>query len=325
VDVVRLSSVPGMNNARSTPPRLDLNLMVAFHALMETQSVAGAAEQLSVGPQAMSAALARLRGVLGDPLLVRSGRGLARTPVADSLREPVAEALALLAGTLSDRKEFNPETSPAQFTVLASDYVTLVLLRGVMQRLAAEAPRVRLNVRPVVTNFGDHMRSGHADLVILPHEIAPRTRGLKAAPVFEDRFVCVVSEDNQRVGDRLTPRQFRALPYIAYDGGSIPSGAQQQLAARNIEVSAHVTTRSFVVAAFMVEGTEFTTIIHERLARYVAQRAGVRIVEAPFDLAPITETMYWSARTDEDPAHRWLRARIARTAAELDHGSGLDR
>lgn len=314
-----------MDHAPSTPPRLDLNLLVAFHALMETESVAGAATQLSVGPQAMSASLARLRRVLGDPLLVRSGRGLRRTEVAQSLREPLAEALSLLAGTLNDRTEFDPATSPAQFTVLASDYVTLVLLRGVMRRLAAEAPRVRLNVRPVIGNFGDHMRSGHADLVVLPHEIAPRTRGLRAAPVFRDRFVCVVSEDNHGVGDRLTPEQFRALPYVAYDGGAIPSGAQQQMAERRIEVLPHVTTRSFVVAAFMVEGTEFTTIIHERLARYVAQRAGVRVVETPFDLEPITETMYWSARTDEDPAHRWLRDAIARTATELDHGNGLDR
>jgi DNA-binding transcriptional LysR family regulator len=307
-----------METVRSTPPRLDLNLIVAFEALMETQSVAGAAALLSVGPQAMSASLARLRGVLSDPLLVRSGRGLVRTAVAESLREPLAEALAQLGGTLGDRRAFDPATDPAQFTVLASDYVTLVLLRGVMERLSEEAPRVSLSVRPVVTDFGDHMRSGHADLVILPHQIANRTRGLKAAPVFEDRFVCVVSSDNHQVGERLTLQQFRDLPYIAYDGGAIPSGAQQQMAARDIEPTAHVTTRSFVVAAFMVEGTDFSTIIHERLARYVAKRADIRVVEAPFELTPITETMYWSARTDQDPAHRWLRSRIAETARGLE-------
>ena len=111
---------------------IDLNLLVALDALMAERSVTRAAERMSVGQPAMSATLRRLRCVFDDPLLVT---GMVTTPLADSMVEPVREALSLIERALATRSQFDPSSSERTFRVVASDFVTLVLLRPLLAAL----------------------------------------------------------------------------------------------------------------------------------------------------------------------------------------------
>src|SRR6201996_6656071 len=72
---------------------LDLNLLVALDALLRDASVSRAAMRVGLSQPAMSHALQRLRGILSDPLLVRSGARMELTPRAHALRSPLAQAL----------------------------------------------------------------------------------------------------------------------------------------------------------------------------------------------------------------------------------------
>ncbi|WP_163566732.1 helix-turn-helix domain-containing protein [Fodinicola feengrottensis] len=83
----------------------DMNLLPALDALLREASVTGAAAQLSVSASAMSRTLSRLRRVVGDPLLVPSGRGLTLTPRACELRPRVEAALAGAMAALQPRWE----------------------------------------------------------------------------------------------------------------------------------------------------------------------------------------------------------------------------
>jgi DNA-binding transcriptional LysR family regulator len=124
--------------------RLDLNLLLAFEALMAERSVTRAAERMSVGQPAMSASLARLRTFFGDPLLVRDGRSLVPTPRALELTASFEEALDLIDSALRTSHSFDPRTAHRAFTVMASDYVLLLLLGPLVAKLEAEAPNLRL-------------------------------------------------------------------------------------------------------------------------------------------------------------------------------------
>ena len=57
--------------------RLDLNLLVTFEVLMTEGNVTHAATRLGRTQSAVSHALARLREQVGDPLLVKTARGMA--------------------------------------------------------------------------------------------------------------------------------------------------------------------------------------------------------------------------------------------------------
>lgn len=294
--------------------QVDLNLLVALDALLREQSVTRAAQRLSVGQPAMSASLARLRRVFDDPLLVRSGRTLTPTPLAQSLVTPLREVLEGVEGLLTRRPEFDPATATRTFTVMATDYISLVLLRHVVSRIGADAPGVQVRIRPLVTSYRQDLEHHEVDLLIFPREVDAGMSRLPHRTLFTDRFVCVTWAGND-IGGRMTRRTFCRLPHLAYAPEPLPSLAEQALGELGVERDIEMTVQSFVLAPLLVRGTRLIAVVHERIARELAGAAGVRIWDVPFDLRPVTEVMYWHPRSEDDPAHRWLRECIAVTSA----------
>ncbi|MBE7189300.1 MAG: LysR family transcriptional regulator [Jatrophihabitans endophyticus] len=283
---------------------------------MTERSVTKAAQRLRVGQSAMSATLGRLRRLFDDPLLVRQGQHMVTTPRAQSLVAPIREALSIIERSLAYRSAFDPATDHRTFSVVASDYVALVLLRPLLGRLSSQAPNVHVHVRPVGADVEDELRRGLTDLLILPQEFLGQAPGLSSSSLFTDHYVCAVSRDNPHVGDTLTVEQFSAQPYLAYRAGPFRSLAEQYLDAAGIERNLEVTAESFVLAPYLLHGTTLLALIHERLARAVQDHLDLRVLEPPFELSPVTERMWWTGRTDKDPAHAWLRACVLDLAGD---------
>lgn len=297
--------------------RVDLNLLVTFDVLMTERSVTRAAARMQLGQPAMSASLARLRRLFDDPLLVREGRTLVPTPVAESLIVPVRQALVLLEAALNQGSSFDATTEKRTFTILASDYVLVVLLRPLLANLRREAPDVRIVVRALTDDYADLLRRGLFDLFIAPRELERSGVRMDSEDLFDDRLVCAVDAGNTEVGAVITEEQFLRLPYVGYQGEALPTSAQQQLHAMGIDRSVDVATQSFVATTLLLRDTPFFTIIHERLALSLGAQSGIRILAPPVEFAPLTEAMYWAPRHTDSPAHRWLRQRVRESAAEL--------
>jgi hypothetical protein len=118
-----------------------LNLLVALDALLQERNVTRASERLQLSQPTVSSALARLRKLFGDPLPIRTGRQMQLTPRAESLVGPVGEALAIINAAIEQRPVFDPRHDPRTFTVMASDYASLVLARPVLaSSVAKRAP-----------------------------------------------------------------------------------------------------------------------------------------------------------------------------------------
>jgi DNA-binding transcriptional LysR family regulator len=126
---------------------IDLNLLLAFEALIEEQSVTQAARRIGLSQPAMSNALARLRRVLDDPVLVRTPGGMRPTPKAEALAEPIRAALAQLRSALGAPEQFVPRESRRTLRLLTTDYGELLLLGPLLARLAREAPEIRVRSR----------------------------------------------------------------------------------------------------------------------------------------------------------------------------------
>lgn len=298
--------------------KIDLNLLVAFEALMAERSVTRAAERMFVGQPAMSASLARLRKLVNDPLLVREGRTLVPTPVAESLVAPVSQALTIVESALGSRRSFDPAEESRTFTIMASDYVLVVMLRELLNTLRTVAPNVRINVRPIAADYVDQVRRGLVDLFILPRELERSGVRLLSEDLFSDRLVCAIDADNDVVGTAMTMRQFESLPYLAYDAGALTTAAQRQLRAQGVDRPIDVTTQSFVVAPLLLRGTPFFTVIHERLGQVLGPQNGLRLLDSPVAFTPITEAMFWAVRHEDGPAHQWLREQVRKAAAALE-------
>ncbi|MGH3299918.1 MAG: LysR family transcriptional regulator [Trebonia sp.] len=301
---------------REQVSRLDLNLLLAFESLIAERSVTRAAERMSVGQPAMSASLARLRKFFGDPLLVREGRSLVPTPRALELADSFGEALDLIDSTLHASRGFDPQTAHRTFTVMASDYALLFLLGPLVAELEAEAPDLRLIIRPVAADYAEQVNRPQLDLLILPEEAA--NLRASSARLFSDRLVCALDARHPEVGERLTEEQFRTLPLVAYSAGLMDPMIERRFRELGIDRVTAVGTQSIVIQPLVLAGTRMMAVVPERLGRYFAGQAAIRLLDPPRPLDPLRLAMYWEPRSGRDPAHRWLRERVLRAAAALD-------
>ncbi|WP_432841947.1 LysR family transcriptional regulator [Dactylosporangium sp. CA-092794] len=298
--------------------RVDLNLLVAFEALVAERSVTRAAGRLGVGQSAMSSTLGRLRRLLGDPVLVREGRGLVPTPLAESLLEPVRGILIDIEQVLTHRGQFDPATDARTFLILLTNYhLTSTFLQPLLARLAVEAPRVRLHIEPPGDDFASRLQRHEVDLLIIPREAYPEHHLFPHRELFSDRYVVAVDRDHPDIGDEITYEQFTSLPYLATFSGRHRSPAEIQLDLIGVPRNVEITTE-FGIAPFLLHGTRLITVIHERLARQVAEQNNLKLLRPPIEhLHPMTEIMVWTNRTDRDAGHRWLRECLLELAAQV--------
>lgn len=299
---------------------VDLNLLVVLDALLSERNVSRAGQRIGLSQSAMSAALARLREVFKDPLLIRVGRELALTRNAEDLIVPIRDALNRIEKTLLQKRGFDPSIDARTFSISASDYASLVLLTKFVGVVANEAPNVTVHLLPRARDAARVLQADQADIVIEPSELFGET-DFPFVPMFADRWLCAVDADNVEVPEkRMTKDQFLRLPHLVYGIGQDRqlNLADQHLVQSGIMRRIDVTVESFLLVPFLIQGTPMISLVLERIAKRLAATTNIRTLDCPFSLPDIHETMYWHPRHTTDSGHRWLRERLKLVAAELD-------
>ena len=296
---------------------LDLNLLPTLDALLRERNVTRAAERLGLSQPAVSAALGRLRRHFGDELLHRTGNQYELTPLAQQLRAPIELALAGVHRVFDASPLFEAATSERTFRLMMSDYATAVFGERVVRRFAEVAPHVRLALRQTdpefVDNAAENLRT--VDGVVLPHGFLT---DIPFTDLFDDTWVCVVSRDNDQVGDELTLADVAALPWVVmWDLPTAFAPAARQLSMLGIEPRVEITADSFLALPFLVAGTQRITVLQARLAQRLAPTAGVRLLPCPWDAVPLKEGFWWHPSHRRDPAHEWLRRTLQELGRQL--------
>lgn len=148
--------------------KLDLNQLVVLDAIPAERSVTKAADRLFLSQPTTSCALSRLRVFLEDQLFIQVGKSLILTPLADSLVNPVRDALLQVQAITTTKPHFGPTTSKKKITVECSDYVMNVSVSEVIRRTAWEAPLMQFDLCPIGTHSHEHIDSGEIELLIAP-------------------------------------------------------------------------------------------------------------------------------------------------------------
>jgi len=298
---------------------LDLNLLVALDALLSERSVTRAAQRVGLSQPGMSNALARLRVLFGDPLLVRQGATLVPTSRAEALAGPVREALELIRGAIEPATGFDPSRDRRSFRLSCSDYTVLMLIGPLVRSLEAQAPGLTVEVLPRMADAGRALSSGAVDLVIEPPEIMGRS-DLPATRLWQDRWMCCVWDGNKRVGKQMTLEVFTSLGHLVYSMGgggqpvALPDLALSRLGvARRIDLS----VESFLLAPFLLQETELITLVPARAEGFLRRIGEIRLLEPPIEIPAIVETLWWHPRANADAAHSWLRTRIHELSRDL--------
>ena len=317
MNAIALADIRANPHLSLKPPcvldRFDLNLLIVLDVLLEERNVTKASERLHIGQSAASGALARLREYFGDELLVKIGRRLALTPLAETLIGPVRDTLVRARAAIALKPGFEPASDERHFMVFASDYVTTVLLGAAVCDIARTAPGVTIDIRSPPKDVDESLMRGDVDLLVLPQQYVARLKHPQVA-LFEDTQVCTVWSGNRRVGEKLDFEQYLGLGHVAVRFGDersitfedwfLPRYGQQ----RRIEASVD----NFSTLPLLVVGTDRVATLHRRLAWHFAQYLPLRVIDAPFDMPPLQEVMAWPRHLDHDPAHLWIRQTLAR-------------
>jgi DNA-binding transcriptional LysR family regulator len=270
----------------------------------------------------MSMALARLRRILGDPLLVKEGRGMALTPLAESLVDQVAELMTDIGSVLGAGASFDPATDHRNFTLLGSDYAMQVLLGPLLRELTHVAPGVRLTILSLQPSHIDALRRGQHDLLLWPADVAGvDLSAFSSRVLFVDSLVGVVADDHPDVGDRLTAEQLSTLPCIEVRGPG-PSLSSTGFDELNMPRRVVATTETFTATANMIAGTRMFAVVQRRLFDRLGTMIGLRAVDVDVPLPRLVESMYW--RRSGPPLAAVDRLAAGRTAG-LRAGGRLSR
>lgn len=293
--------------------RYDLNLLVVVEAVLREGSISAAALRLGLTQPAVSQALARARAMFGDPLMVRSGRGLQATPRAIELQAELA-ALLEQVETLIDGQVFDPAQSRRSFSIAASDLAEMVVMSGAMARLVAEAPLCRFQLWPARHDYGEVI----PDVVLMG--AAPPEGPWLSCDLYQDRFVMLARRGHQALGGALSAEAFAALPQAMVsprgDGASGPVDAA--LSAVGLSRQVHFVTTRFGSLPTILAKSGLVAAVPARFAALPAVMALCARAELPVAVAPFTMRLVWHRTRDSDPAQQWLRERIVASVATED-------
>ena len=303
---------------------VDLNLLVVLDALLRESSVTRAAKRVGLSQSATSHALARLRLLLDDPVLVRTPHGMKPTPRAASLAAPVQRALEQLEQSLAPPLPFDPGRSTQGFTLSLEDAGQVGLLPLLAERLKTEAPGVDLRVHSAsASSPTEALAAGSVDLALA---VSPEpSEGFHAEVVFTTPFVSILRADHPEVGKRLSLKRFSELGHIVLGGpGSVDPEIDRLLAAsaRPGKGSprarrAALTVPSLLPIPWLVARSDLVATVPALLLGLDREHLPLARHTPPVPIEPTTGSLVWHERTHHDPAHRWLRQVVKEACGEL--------
>lgn len=297
-------------------PAIDLNLLPALEALLKRRNVSLAARDVGLSQPAMSRALARLREVLGDVLLIRApGGGYALSPRGEALAAQLTGALDQVKAVFQT-PAFDPAQAERTIRIAGLDTHAILLAPKLMARLAQEAPGIDIRIEGYGPDLVQRMESGALDLAFAVAN-TPLPPGARSEPYAKDRLALVMRADHPMAKRRWTIEDYAKVSHV---GISILGDAGSELDAQLAKAGVHrrmaLITPTFIATLAAVSQTDMVTTISRAFAERFAGDFGLILKEPPLPEVNLELTIVWSHVRAADPVLAWLRSVIREVGAE---------
>lgn len=287
---------------------LNLNALVALDALLVECNVTRAARRIRVTQPAMSQTLARLRELFDDPLLVRRGRGMVRTPRAEAMLIPLSDALDAVHRAVQLGLGFDPVKSERVFRVAMTDLHVMTVLPGLLRTVAEKAPGVRIQVEPTVMgNFAERIGAGEIDLAV--GFLLRSAESVASESLLVDEYVCIVRKGHPLARKkRVTLEEFTQHRHVTNTPvGFVPESLAGTGRYFGSPSRIRATSPYLLGVPAVVRATDLVATVPRALIASGADVRGLTVLDAPAELPRVPHSMWWHRRFDRDPAHQWLR------------------
>jgi DNA-binding transcriptional LysR family regulator len=298
--------------------QLDLNLLRVLVAINRSGSVTAAGQALALSQPATSNALARLRSAFGDPLFVRSPRGLKPTALCQRIAAPLEAQLLELEQLLVNKQSFDPRSSPIHWRLSLSDLGEMLFLPPLAAALRQQAPNAQLSNVSVAASAVEGALEGR-DIDLAIGILNTQRRSLRSQLLFKERYMLLSSRhwrpQGQVAGRTLGRTQLAKAQFIvAAPTATFHNGIETLLQDLKLQDRVQWRARHFAALPDMTAGTDLLSIVPQMQARALADRADLQLWHLA--RSPSYEVrLLWHGSQDEDPAHVWMRQLLARLFA----------
>ena len=298
---------------------VDLNLLVVLKALLEERNTTKAAERLAMSQPAVSRALARLRLLYDDPLLIRTPQGMEPTARAEALLLPLREILHDIEQTFSPPEQLDPAQFEGVLRIGAHTYVEYVMMPSLLARLQQQAPNLRIHMVPLNADYENQLDEGVISMVISKQDEVPGR--FRRIPLFEDKLICAAHRSHPLQGQVLCIESFaQAQHLLVAPRGSEGGIVDDLLAAHGMTRHTPLIVQSFLAAPFILPCAPLLLTSPARVLRPLMPLLDLVEYETRFALPTFEVSLIRHRRDDNNAMLNWFESELhlwCRTQSEL--------
>lgn len=305
--------------------RLDLNLLHTLQLLTQELSVSKTAAKLNVTPSTVSKSLRKLRDWFDDPLFVNTPKGLAPTPLTQSMEQDLADWLQMSSQILEKHSEDSPQGM--HFDLAIESPLLLFKLNELIQRIQHRYSNAKINTHNWDYDSIGALVRGEMDIGLTGRESHPRSKeSLELLPYFID-FEILFSDlprvylrkDHPALSEEWNMDTFLKYPHINIVWEQSETWALDEvLSEQGLKRDIALTMSSFEQSLFMAAQPQqnMLTTAPEYCLGYIQQLhpelvcLPIPINKAAQDKLLIPFTLIWHKRNAHNPKLRWLKDTI---------------
>ncbi len=301
----------------------DLNLMIAFDAMMQEMSVTKAAEKLRIGQSAMSHNLNTLRMLMADDLFVRVGQKMQPTAKARALAGPVRTALSQAQNAIQATDCFDPRTAERVFRLGVTGEMDMILLPVLLRHLQHEAPGLKILSRTITAETVDHMINGGEIDVAIGCKSQLKSSNFGEV-LFNSEVACCFNPDILDLTVPLSREAYLASRHAVLSQTENVAGCVGvALQGMGIELDVVLAAPDFMPLLAAARNSAVIATVPNRIATQYASLFGLSYGPMPIEVAFPPVTMNWAVWTDKDVGLIWLRDQIRTVIGSISPTSGL--
>jgi DNA-binding transcriptional LysR family regulator len=303
---------------------LDTHLLRVLCTLVVERSVSRTAIKLNQSQPAISNALKRLRDMFKDPLFAMEKGRMVPTERALELHTTARTILGDIDRLFAERKGFDPAKSELSFRIGSPDFLSVVFLSGVVERMRREAPHARLIVHPLGPEFDYQRALAEGDLDVVIGNWPSPPENLHISTLIEDEIVCVTGHNHPLARKGMSAEQYLRAPHIVPMAYSVlhRGVVETHLASLNLSRNTAVVLPYFSMALYLLPATDLVFTTSRHFARHFAKFLPLAILPPPFEFPRMRFYQLWHERTHQADSHRWLRSLLCDVGRQVLNEEG---
>lgn len=305
--------------------RADLNLLVLFETVMQERHVGRSALRLNLSPSAVSHGLARLRQLLGDPLFLRTPKGVVPTDRAKALHVPIADILARVRGVVASAEPFDPARSARRFIIGAPDGVSSVFLPRLLEALQLSAPGIAVSIRQLMPKPGvptpqlawrdaiADLERGEMDVAVIPDDDLP-ARFFRRL-LYDEDFVVAARAGHPFAAQPSLAHYCASRHLVVSHSGDAYGFVDNVLAELGVSRRVALTVPNFIYALVVLAGSDLISALPRRFVAMHAARFGLVSVDPPALLGRFNLNIVAPAVAMKDEGLAWLVSQLGQAGS----------